>query len=71
LGCDERQHISRCHLRRLDPEQREEHPQIEPGRQHRVRPPPRCRELEIVIHDRMTEANLDPPVGAHGALELE
>jgi len=34
------------------------------------RPAPRRQELEIQIHDRMTEANLDPSVSAIGALKI-
>ena len=49
---------------------REEHLQIEPGSQHRVRPTPRRQELEIPIDDRMTETNLDPSVSSIGALKL-
>ena len=60
LGGDERQHISRRHLDRFLRDQSEEHFQIEPSSQHRVRPTPSRSEHEIVIHHRMTQTNHHP-----------
>jgi len=60
---DEPEHIRGPHLGRRLGHHREEHPQVVPGGQHRVRPGPTRQELQIVSHQRLIIASNPPPRG--------
>ena len=55
VGGDEPQHIGRAHLVRRLVDHAEEHPQVIPGGEHRVRSAPTRQELQIVIDQRHPE----------------
>lgn len=57
---DEVQHIGRGHLQRVLTDEGEEHLQVESGGEHRVRSAPGRDEPQVVIEQRVAQANLDP-----------
>jgi hypothetical protein len=55
LGGEELEHVRRRHRHRIPPHDAEERLQIERRRLQRVRPTPASNEVEIAIHERITE----------------